>query len=485
LIRASLYVLVFLISLGVFTKSRSRTVRQSVLLVGSYAIYLSWGKWFAIVLFASTLANFWIGTWLRKNPSAFVLWIGIVFNLVLLSSFKYIPDLALSLPIASLERFSHIALPLGISFWTFQAMSYLFDLYRGEELDPSFPEFALYMVFFPVVAAGPICRMPDMLPQFRAQEPTRVGDIQLGFRRIAIGVLMMQLARLLGQGILSGDGINSGFDHTTQWSGPDVWCLAAGFGLQLFLDFAGYSHIAIGAARALGFTLPENFSRPFESTSPSIFWTRWHMSLSFWIRDYLFLPLAMLRRWPWWPHLMLVLSMITFGVWHRASLLFILWGGYHGALLVFHRNWQQFERRQDWNPSAPLWNALAWLTTIALISLGWIFFRANSLSQARTMWVSVASPASYLSHTLSTSLYLLAGGIAAGYAVVVYASAAFHKSIESSEGAIVSQGSSMMTLATRGLYFWITPLYLVLLLTLVIVTHTQAVDPAQLMYRNF
>ena len=197
-------------------------------------------------------------------------------------------------------------------------MSYLFDLYRGEDLDPSFLEFTLYMAFFPVAISGPICRMPDMLPQFRSRQLTSWDDIGRGFVRIATGVLMMQLARLLGQGILSGDGINRGFDHVTSWSGTDVWCLAFGYGLQLFFDFAGYSHIAIGAAKALGFTLPENFARPFQSTTPSIFWTRWHMSLSFWIRDYIFLPLAMLRREMWWRNLALLLSMVFFGLWHKA-----------------------------------------------------------------------------------------------------------------------------------------------------------------------
>ena len=122
---------------------------------------------------------------------------------------------------------------------------------------------------------------------------------------------MMQLAKLLGQGILSGDGITTGFDRVTHWSGADVWCLAFGYGLQLFFDFAGYSHIAIGAAQVLGFTVPENFARPFHSTTPSIFWTRWHMSLSFWIRDYVFLPLATLRREVWWRNLGLVISMVA------------------------------------------------------------------------------------------------------------------------------------------------------------------------------
>ena len=166
---------------------------------------------------------------------------GILLNLALLSAFKYLPGLAITLPFSSLQKFAHLALPLGISFWTFQAMSYLFDLYRGEELDPTFVEFALYMVFFPVTISGPICRMPEMLPQFRSENALAWSDIELGLRRIATGVLMMQLARLLGQGILAGDGISRGFDRVTHWSGTDVWCLAFGYGLQLFFDFAGYS----------------------------------------------------------------------------------------------------------------------------------------------------------------------------------------------------------------------------------------------------
>jgi D-alanyl-lipoteichoic acid acyltransferase DltB (MBOAT superfamily) len=240
--------------------------------------------------------NFFVGEWLRRKFSGAILGLGIFLNLSLLASFKYLPEASVHIPVASLQRFSHVALPLGISFWTFQAMSYLFDVYREEELDPSFFEFALYMAFFPVTISGPICRMPEMLPQFRSQELTQRSEIARGLSRIATGVFMMQLAKLLGQGIFGGDGITSGFDHATRWSGADAWCLAFGYGLKLFLDFAGYSHIAIGAGQAMGFTIPENFARPFESTNPSVFWTRWHMSLSFWIRDYVFLPLAMMRR---------------------------------------------------------------------------------------------------------------------------------------------------------------------------------------------
>src|SRR5205807_8737568 len=195
--------------------------------------------------------------------------------------------------------------------------------------------------------SGPICRMPDMLPQFRSEKPTPWNDIARGFRRIATGVFMMLLARVLGQGILAGDGITSGFDRVAHWSGADVWCLAFGYGLQLFFDFAGYSHMAIGAAQLLGFTVPENFARPFQSTNPSIFWTRWHMSLSFWIRDYVFLPLAAMRRDLWWRNGTLAFTMILFGLWHAATWPFVLWGAYHGLLLVGHRVGQQFLKKRN------------------------------------------------------------------------------------------------------------------------------------------
>jgi alginate O-acetyltransferase complex protein AlgI len=328
-----------------------------------------------------------------------------------------------------------------------------------------------------------------MLPQFRSEQTTPWHDIARGLRRIAMGVLMMQLAQLLGQGILAGDGINSGFDHATRWTGTDVWCLAFGYGLQLFLDFAGYSHIAIGAARALGFTLPENFARPFQSTSPSIFWTRWHMSLSFWIRDYVFLSLAVLRRELWWRNLALVVSMILFGLWHKATVLFVLWGCYHGILLVLHRQVQQLQRKVeekfDWTPPARLWNPVSWVITIALVSLGWIFFRAKSLVEARQMLSAVLSPPSYSSHFLSGSFYALVLALAAGYVIVLLVIEVLDRYAPEEEAIQAHSGSGMIALLARNRWFWVPPLYLLALLLVLIVTHTRGADAAQFMYRNF
>jgi alginate O-acetyltransferase complex protein AlgI len=364
-------------------------------------------------------------------------------------------------------------------------MSYLFDLYRGEELDPTFFEFALYMAFFPVTISGPICRMPDMLPQFRSEQPTAADDILRGFGRIATGVFMMQVAKLLGQGIFGGDGISSGFDRLHQWSGADVWCLSLGYGLQLFFDFAGYSHIALGAAQAMSFAVPENFARPFASTNASVFWTRWHMSLSFWIRDYLFLPLATVRREMWWRNLALVSAMVVFGLWHKASVLFLLWGCYHGILLVLHRQVQQAQRRFDWNPPAKSWLPVSWIATMALINLGWIFFRASSLPQARQMIGAIVSPMNYNSHVLSASLYFLVAVVAIGYAIVLLiadALARYSNEVQTSEA---NFNPGMFGLMARWRWFWIPPLYALALIFLLLVTLTQGASTAQFMYNKF
>jgi alginate O-acetyltransferase complex protein AlgI len=483
--RAILWILLFLLCVAVCAKVRSRNTRQAVLLIASYVFYLSWGAWFSLILLTSTVMNFLVGRWLRRRNSWPILATGVVLNLALLGTFKYWPEAAITIPISSLQKFTHLALPLGISFWTFQALSYLFDLYRGEDLDPTFFEFALYMVFFPVVISGPICRMPDMLPQFRAEKTTPRGEMGSGFRRIATGILMMQLAKLLGQGVLAGDGINSGFDRVARWSGVDVWCLAIGFGLQLFFDFAGYSHIAIGAAKALGFTLPENFARPFHSTTPSIFWTRWHMSLSFWIRDYIFLPLAMMRREVWWRNLVLVISMVLFGLWHKASVLFVLWGCYHGVLLVLHRQVQQLQRKFNWEPSAKLWMPLSWIGTITSISLGWIFFRASSLSQAGQMLSAILSPAGYSSHFLSLSLYFLVTFLGAGYAVVLLVGTVLDRNAVDAEGTRAQLHSGAVALIARWRWFWLPSVYVLALLFVLMITRTQGGGAALLMYRRF
>jgi len=415
--QALLYVIVLPVAWLLLWPLKSTRSRQILLLFISYVLYASWGLKFLGLLVCSSVLNYGLGMLLRRKQSVARLWLGIVLNVALLGTFKYLPAMAPLLQHSSLSSsLANIVLPAGISFWTFQALSYLFDVYREEEVDPSLLEFLLYMAFWPTVLSGPICRLSSLLPQFRGILKPAAENIRHGVDRICIGLFMTALGQLLGGGLHAGQGIDGIFDGSTRGlTGPDVWCLAIGYGFELFFNFAGYTHIVIGAAYLFGFRLDENFDRPYLSITPSEFWTRWHMSLSFWIRDYLFLPLVMLLREAWWRSFALVVSMVVFGLWHKGALLFVLWGLYQGTLLVLHRQWQQLERRYDWQLPQGIMGPLSWLVTFGAICLGWVFFRANSVTQEFTMLWAAADLNTYASHTLPASLFLLVAALVLGY----------------------------------------------------------------------
>jgi alginate O-acetyltransferase complex protein AlgI len=409
-------------------------LRQLVLLIASYVFYMTWGIGFAVILIASSFLNYCYGAFLKRNPSAKRLWGGVCLNIALLCYYKYLPIVGGMLPTGSaMAQFvRHIAMPIGISFWTFQALSYLLDIYREEDIDPSALEFFLYMAFWPTVLSGPVCRLSQMLPQFRQVWQANWQDIREGTTRILIGLVMkLFLSQLLLFGSQPKDGVGAGFDQIAGgWSGLDVWVLAIGFGFQLYFDFAGYSHIVIGSARLFGLRLHENFDRPFLSTSPSMFWTRWHMSLSFWIRDYLFIPLATLRREPWWRYFALFASMVIFGIWHRGSILFVIWGAYHGLLLVAHRLLQQQRKAHNINVSPVLDNSLSWAATFAVVSLSWIIFRAATLQQAMTMLRAVFDVTSYRHSVLPSHFTRIVLGVTVAYilwnGIRVWVTARYH-----------------------------------------------------------
>jgi alginate O-acetyltransferase complex protein AlgI len=396
--------------------------RQWILLAVSYYAYSSLaGYGFLALLIASSLMNYFWGSLLRRRPAVALLVAGLVSNVLLLAFFKYLPPLARMWPgpFSELDFVQRILLPLGVSFWTFQAISYLLDTYLEEEMDPSVVEFCLYMAFWPTVVSGPVCRLTRMLPQFRSLPTSVREDYSLGVVRLIQGLFMrFVLAELLATGVSPGGGVAAGFDSSgIQRSALDVWALAIGFGFQLYFDFAGYSNIVIGAARLAGIRLEENFNRPYLSTTPAQFWTRWHMSLSFWIRDYVYTPLATLRRDQWWRYAALVISMVIFGFWHDAKLTMLLWGTYHGLVLVGHRVGQQLSRRIPFNLPNPLALFLSWGATFALMCLAYVPFRANDLAQASQLLASVVSPTAYrLSQaTLHPDYLFLVGLIVAGY----------------------------------------------------------------------
>jgi alginate O-acetyltransferase complex protein AlgI len=469
-------------------------VRQWLLLLSSYLFYAHWEAGFLLVLVASSLMNYVWGSVLRHRPTALCLWIGITLNLLLLSFFKYLPSLLAAGTQGSWqpELLRQIVMPVGISFWTFQGLSYLFDIYREEELDPSLLEFCLYMAFWPTVLSGPVCRLPRMLPQFRQVSAFNWNDISTGMLRLIQGLIMkFVLAQILGTGLSPGEGVAAGFDQIKGgWGAIDVWLLSIGFGFQIFFDFAGYSHMVIGAARLFGIRVEENFDRPYLSTTPSVFWTRWHMSLSFWIRDYVFLPLAAMRRDRWWPYLALVLSMALFGLWHAAKATFILWGIYHGLLLVMHRLGQQMKRRSNFTCPPYLGVLISWATTFSLVSLGWILFRARDLDQALTMLRSVLLPSHYHQLALSANFYTLVSFVAAGYfaygvmeLIFLRYRAIYREKLSSNVRAVTRARPSVIAVelveffADR-MWWWKTPIFLSLLVLggIIVFARTSATE---------
>lgn len=399
---------------------RSIKGRQILWLAASYFFYATWSLKFLAVLILSSLVNYGLGIYLRRKPTAGRLWVGIGFNVLLLGLFKYLPVWSANVGPAHLPGFlENLILPVGVSFWTFEALSYLFDVYREEELDPSLAEFCLYLAFWPTVLSGPVCRLPELLPQFRNAEPVW-DDITDGVRRIILGLFMKTvLSQMLGAGLRPGEGVDFGFNQIAHgWSGFDVLILALGFGFQMYFDFAGYSNIVIGTARLFGIRLRENFRDPFLSTSPAEFWTRWHMSLSFWIRDYVFLPLATWRPQVWWRHVSLIIAMMLFGFWHGADSTYILWGALQGLFLVAHRQYQQLERRA--NVQLPGWfsNLGGWAATFAFMLLSWVVFRANDLHQARTMFAALLHFSAYRHFVLPRNFVWMTIVIALAYFVV-------------------------------------------------------------------
>ena len=418
--KAFYYFVALLLSWCIARLLHSARVRQWLWLTLSYALYAMWTPWFLAVLFVSSIANFALANYLRGKPSPARLWTGITFNLLLLVSFKYVPPVAAQLgKFGPASMLATLALPIGISFWTFQALSYLIDVYREDEVAPTLLEFCLFMSFWPIVLSGPICRLGRLLPQFRQAASLTSARAVAALDRIMAGLLMMGLGQVLANGMRYGQGIDAAFDSPRMhWGGLDVWFLAIGYGFELFFNFAGYSHLVIGAASLFGFQLPENFAAPYFSQSPSEFWTRWHISLSQWIRDYLFMPLATARREKWWRNLALVISMVVFGIWHKGTWLFLIWGAYQGVLLVLHRRWQEMVGGFNF-ARAPLLNPASWLVTFCLMMLGWLFFRATDLGQALAMWHAIFSPRSYSHFELPSSLYELIAVLAVSYFVAV------------------------------------------------------------------
>jgi D-alanyl-lipoteichoic acid acyltransferase DltB (MBOAT superfamily) len=376
---AAFFAIVFTISWALQPHPRAW---RPFILAASYFFY-GWVDWrWVLLLIASSVVNTFASQVIARSPSAATrkraLIAAVGFDLGLLCVFKYlgffvtqVDDGLDSVGLGS-PLIVQIVLPIGISFFTFQAISYVVDVYRGETRAAPLIDVAILQAFFPHIVAGPIVRANELLPQLRTPRDPRAVLAGPGIVLIVGGlvkktVIADELARRIVDPVYSDPGAHSG---------AEVLLAFYGFAAQIYCDFSGYTDMAIGLALLLGYQLPQNFNRPYLAVSLRDFWRRWHMTLSRWLRDYLYIPLGGSRKGRAKTYRNLMITMLLGGLWHGASWTFALWGGIHGTALSAER----FARERFPGFRLPVW--VAWLVTFHVVCVAWVFFRAPDLHTA-------------------------------------------------------------------------------------------------------
>lgn len=410
--------------------------RWILLLIASYYFYMRWNPAYVLLILLATAINFFAALQIdnhreNKAKSRFYLAIGMITSLGILFVFKYanfvgsmINDLFGLLSVDRHISPMDILLPVGISFYTFQAMSYTIDVYQGTtKAEKSFGYFALFVSFFPQLVAGPIEKSENLLPQLHQEHPFTYENATYGLKLMAVGffkkvVVADNLAAF----------VNKVYNAPESYAGG-IWVLATFFfAFQIYCDFSGYSDIARGCAKMMGIDLMRNFRSPYLAGSIKDFWRRWHISLSSWFRDYVYIPLGGSRRILPVVCMNIMITFTLSGIWHGANYTFIAWGALHGIYLVIQNIWSHYHKPSPAfrkGPARALKVFLSSLITFCLVCIAWIFFRANSMADAlyvlKSMFVGIASPVAYLKETYQSSvvaigiplqLYLLLGYVA-------------------------------------------------------------------------
>jgi alginate O-acetyltransferase complex protein AlgI len=368
-------------------------LRWVFVLLCSYYFYMCWRIEYVLLIMFSTVFDYYVvramgpvtDAGLRKR----YLWASLGMNLGVLFFFKYF-DFLMSSGNAVAGWFGggaplpimHILLPVGISFYTFQSMAYAIDVYqRKREPEQHLGFFALFVCYWPQLVAGPIERSGVMLPKLKADSAFDYDRTLIGLNRIAYGFFKKVVVadRLAVY-------VNEVYGHPKDFGTLAVACAAVFFAFQIYCDFSGYTDIAIGCARIMGVQLTENFDRPYLATSITEFWRRWHISLSTWFRDYVYIPLGGSRVLKWRMYYNLFITFLVSGLWHGANWTFVIWGAFHGAFLVWERMTEATRTRlktQTFLAHIPrLVNLCSILFTFMLVVIGWVFFRARSLGDA-------------------------------------------------------------------------------------------------------
>jgi alginate O-acetyltransferase complex protein AlgI len=360
--------------------------RKIVLLVASWIFYGWWDTRFVALLIASGILNWGAARLIvsaEDRPKLRKVWlaVGIAINLTILGFFKYygffmeqVDHLLHSLGWGRDLAIMQVVLPVGISFFTFQGMSYVIDIYRRKTEPAVLLDMVLLMSFFPHLVAGPIVRASHLIPQFRKVPELTRSMAAMGLSLIVWGLFKKSIiASELATGLVD----NVFFDPSAHGS-VDLIAATYGYAVQIYCDFSAYSDMAIGLAALLGYRFPHNFNQPYRASSLQDFWRRWHISLSSWLRDYLYVSLGGSRHGLARLCLALMTTMLLGGLWHGASWNFVIWGALHGSVLAIERLWREF-RPKSWKP---LPHVLGVIITLHIVLLGWIFFRATSFDSA-------------------------------------------------------------------------------------------------------
>jgi alginate O-acetyltransferase complex protein AlgI len=401
-----LYAVFLLCVIGVFWSVQSVWLRTWLLFISSLVFYASLQAQYIPLLLVATLINYSLGRAIGAPPDWRIedwqfaqadwnqrrlrlLWIGIGLNILLLLGFKYVPFLfstiAIALNLPQIQQGAnwvdvHLVAPLGISFFCFESISYLVDVYRGTPPAKRFLDFSAYKLFFAKLISGPITRYTPFSGQLQTAQPLRMPQITEGLWLIACGAIKKGLIadRL---NVL----VNLSFDNIQRAGSTDLWLAIVAYGFQLYLDFSGYVDVVRGSTLLLGIELPENFNFPYLTTSIADFWRRWHMTLGDWLRNYLYFPLGGSRQGLVRTCLNLIIVMLVAGIWHGAAWGFIAWGGLHGLALAIHRLTDVMSKRLGW--LAGWWRSVpgvvfAWTLTQGMVFVSWVFFRLPDVNSA-------------------------------------------------------------------------------------------------------
>ncbi|MCG8611397.1 MAG: MBOAT family protein [Pseudomonadales bacterium] len=377
LFNSSLFIFVFLpITVAVYfalNHKQKRSAAKFWLVLASLFFYGYWNPLYLPLISASILINYGLGLRLRAHSKKAELIFGITLNVALLAYFKYTDFF--------LENLNHafntdiplpeIILPLAISFFTFQQIAYLVDCYRAKTDEHNFLNYSLFVSFFPQLIAGPIVHHKQMMPQF-----AQLGQSNVHWDNIAKGLLIFSIG--LFKKVFIADHFalwaDSGYAQVDQLSSAEAWITSLCYTFQLYFDFSGYSDMAIGAALLFNIKLPMNFNSPYKAVSIQDFWRRWHITLSHFLRDYIYIPLGGNRKREIQTCNNILITFLIGGLWHGAGWTFVIWGALHGLALVIHRTWQ--------GTGVKIPRLAAWALTFLFVNFAWIFFRADSPAQA-------------------------------------------------------------------------------------------------------